>query len=217
MIISLLHPSRSRCDIAVEAFANWINKSSGKHTIEYYCSIDDTDPQKDYYKERFSDEVLLINDNRSIVDAVNIAALQCKGDLIVVMSDDFDCPDDWDDLLLRKLVVVDNFDITPVGILINDGIQQECMTLPILNRSAYKAIGHVYHPGYFSMFADNELTDVLRKIGVMVEAPELLFRHNHYSVPGGLPEDATYKRENSKSAYVIGQKLYEQRKLTNFA
>jgi len=211
MLFSLIHPSRGRCFEAMEAMQQWISKSSGIHEIEYLCSVDIDDPSLQCYIDNFDSDYLLINDNRSIVGAVNVGALDSKGDCLVVISDDFDCIDDWDMVLHQRINGKKDF-----AILIDDGIQKEIMTLPIISRELYNKIGFIYYPGYFSMFADNDITEVCKKHGTLIDATDLLFKHRHYTVEGGMKRDHIYDRENSKSAWVMGEKLFKKRKAANF-
>lgn len=214
MIVSLIHPSRGRCDVALKAFTQWVTKSSGMHEIEYIISVDEDDPQLDCYKDTFDDSYIIINQNRSIVDAVNVAALKSTGDLLVVMSDDFECPQDWDDVLIS---LIPNFN-KPYGILIDDNIQKpiSIMTMPIINKVMFDRLQYIYHPGYFSMYADNDITEAVKAKGVLIDATSLVFKHMHYTVPGGLPNDDTYRRENNVRAYEMGKKLFEQRTANGF-
>lgn len=208
-MISLIHPSRGRPEQARKAYDEWLQNSAGD--FEYFISIDTLDPKHAQYYQLFDEECILLNNNRSIVDAVNVAAKQSTGDIIVVMSDDFGCPRNWDEWIELEFKGVE----TPQLLHVHDTIQFEICTLPILNRQFYDRVGYVYYGQYFSMFADNDLTDVAKKLGAYVPAKHLTFEHRHY-VNGKAKLDATYQRENSKEAWKIGEKVYKQRKLRNF-
>lgn len=228
MKFTLIHPSRQRCSMAFTAFSEWMGKASDQNKYEYILSIDTDDPQLECYKSQFKDTgiKLIVNNNRSIVDAVNIAAKHSTGDILISISDDFGCPDGWDIRLeletqLATSPIQDSKNIFTVkdkyAFMIDDcinGNKSGCMTLPILSRSAYDQLGHIYNPIYFSMFADNELHDVCKKNGWLIYS-DLKFEHRHF-INGKNPKDATYERENSKQAYDMGKKIYEQRKLNNF-
>src|SRR5262245_31078704 len=117
MKISLVHPSRNRAAAAEGAISEWLGKSSGLHTIEYILTIDKSDRQISEYR-RVSERHgtgLIISPSRNYVQACNRAAPATTGDLIIIVSDDFGCPEGWDDLLAR--VVGDRHD---VAILVDD-------------------------------------------------------------------------------------------------
>ena len=218
MKITILHPSRNRAIRAHQAFSDWMFKASGKHDIEWIVSIDNDDQQADEYRLRFNpfSASIIHHNNRSLVDAVNRAAQVATGELLVVVSDDFTCPEGWDDSL-AKLSKEE-----PCAIWVNDGYSypkappdNRLLTLPILNQAAYKKLGYVYYPGYFSMFVDNDLFEVCDVNGWIVDAGHLLFTHNHPSI-GLNPEDSTYLRQNSRQAWEIGKRLFEQRKSRGF-
>lgn len=215
--------------MAYEAFTEWMGKSSGNHSIEYILSLDDDEPQLDCYKKQFAEYPIkmLIGKNRSMVDAINTAAEKSTGNVIIVVSDDFGCPDEWDRILGKiELPNVYKYEVTihpelndapEFAIHINDTIttrEQGVMTLPILSRSAYEKLGHIYNPVYFSMFADNELYDVCKMNGWLIHS-DLIFEHRHW-VNGKNPRDETYNRENDTAVYNSGQKIYEARRAAGF-
>lgn len=207
--ITLIHPSRGRPIMAKKAYLEWMRHRSSKYEIEYIISLDSNDTSLSYYYLAFQNETRIISNNRSIVDAVNIAAKKATGDLIVVMSDDFHCPKGWDDILIQT---IKGKELAMVKV--NDGIQKEVMTLPILTKALYDKIGYIYYTEYFSMFADNDITEIGRKLGVLIELP-VLFRHSHYTVTKQKP-DITYRRENSPQAYSMGKAIFERRMKNNF-
>lgn len=203
--------------MAFEAFTEWVGKATPKNQIEYILSLDDDEPQLDCYKKKFDEYPIkmLIGKNRSMVDAINAAAEKSTGDCLIAVSDDFGCPDEWDEKLLNEIA---NWPYTDcMAIHINDTIttrEQGVMTLPIISRRAYEKLGHIYNPVYFSMFADNELYDVCKKNGWLIHS-DLIFEHRHW-VNGKNPRDETYNRENDTAVYNSGQKIYEARRTAGF-
>ncbi len=153
---------------------------------------------------------LVVNANRSIVDAVNAAARTSTGDVLVVVSDDFGCPDGWDRALAE--VIGNRRD---VAVLVHDGIEGRIMTLPILGRALYETLGWVYHPVYVSMFVDDDLTHTAAAMGRLVDARHLIFPHRHYSV-GSSALDPTYARQNSNAAWWHGWRVIEKRRANGF-
>jgi hypothetical protein len=205
-MISLIHPSRSRPETARAKSIDWILKS-GTTEIEYFCSVDSDDPKIETYKSLFQDKALLINENRSAIDAINIAAQKSYGDILIVMSDDFDCNFEWaKHLLWHTEHRTDWIAKTP------DGIQKWIITLPIMDRIYYNRFGYIYYPEYRHMFCDTEMTcvaDLLQR-KITLDIP---FKHNHYST-GATKKDSVSERADS--TWGQGEALFIERARKNF-
>src|SRR5687767_8936374 len=102
MKITLLHPSRGRAEKARQTHDLWAAKCSGLNEIEHILSIDMDDEQTarfiELFKE-FSSTKVIAEKNDSVVMATNRAAKYATGELLIYVSDDFECPDNWDALL----------------------------------------------------------------------------------------------------------------------
>lgn len=180
-MVTLIHPSRSRVNKAVVAARYWLGNAG--EAVQYILSVDSDDPQLSWYtaelnaiKSIWPTSYLLISENRSAIDAINNAAKEAEGNVIVVMSDDFDCPSQWATSLLRCVEGRTDWIAKT-----NDGIQRWIITLPIMDRAYYDRFGYIYHPDYMHMFCDTHMTAVADLIGRKINL-ELRFPHNHYSV-----------------------------------
>jgi hypothetical protein len=216
MQISVIHPSRGRGRLAQDFVIQLNQKLSKQHQVEHILSID-TDDIGNYanFDDRFCNAynvIKLVNDNKNHVQAVNAGAKIATGQLFVVTGEDFIYPVHWDHELYSAIRTKHDKDLV---VWIRDGIQPRIMTLPILTKEYYNRFGYVYYPEYWSMFADTEFTEVAHKLGKVVDARHLLFRHNHYTI-GGVPEDATYQKQNSKESWVVGERIFNERKANNF-
>jgi len=211
-MITIIHPSRWRPQMALKAWNQWMTAANSPKQIQYILSLDTSDSTQNEYARLFegTNVQIIFNNNRSIVDAVNVAVSFAKYHIFVVVSDDFGCPDDWD-MDIAGYCHCDE----PVLLHVNDTIQTDVCTLPILNRAYYDKFGYIYHPHYYSMFADNDLTECAKRIGAYVSDFGLIFEHNHY-VNGKNKRDKTYDRENSKQAWDIGKRVFARRKQLNF-
>lgn len=203
MMISLIHPSRSRASKAKETAKRWIEQAGEGVFIQHIFSLDVDDPQlDDYYLG--TESVILINKNRSAVDAINNAAKIAMGDIFIVVSDDFDCPKNWALTLLDS--VKDKTDWiakTP------DGIQKWIITLPIMDRAYYNRFGYIYFPDYLHMFCDTELTCVADLLGRKIDI-NIPFIHNNYS---RVKDDVSIR---SDATWNQGEKLFLERAKRNF-
>jgi hypothetical protein len=210
MKISLLHPSRNRVATADVTIAEWLGKRSGLHPVEYIISVDDNDGQIAGYRqlaERHGAQ-LIIHPNRNSVQACNRAALVATGDLMIMVSDDFSCPDGWDDALAQA--VGDRCDI---AVFVDDGCGARTMTLPIVDRAYYQRSGFLLFPGYAHLFCDNDLEESSRQLGKLLDARHLVFPHRHYTV-GAAPYDPTY--HHSGKTWGRDELLFAQRRVRDF-
>lgn len=205
MKISIIHASRGRPDMARETRVNWMLKSSGKHEIEYILSIDQDDPTLHKYQELFNDP--LISDNKSAVQAFNTAAEYATGDIIVAISDDFSCPENWDDEIVKHSAGRKNWIMKT-----QDGTQGWIITLPIMDRVYYESLGCIYFPEYLHMFCDTEMTCVADLTGRKITAT-LRFDHNHYST-GRTAKD--WVSERADKTWNQGEALFISRARKNF-
>lgn len=210
MKFSLLHPSRNRAAEVEPAIKEWRDKCSGLHPVEYIVSVDNNDGQLEEYRaitQRLGVE-LIVNPNRTHVEASNRAAQVATGDLLLQISDDFGCPQDWDTALVNA--IGERRDIT---VLVDDGLGAKTMTLPIMDRAFYERVGYVLHPGYSHMFCDNDLEELSRQLGKLVEAKHLLFPHRHYTV-GAVPFDETYRK--AASSWGRDARFFAKRQVIDF-
>lgn len=166
--------------------------------LNIIISLDISDDQSHryLYPAHAVDTTIIINDNKSCVDAINNAAKIATGNIFVVVSDDTDCFQGWDTALLAELEGKEDFLLK-----CKDGIQDYIVTMTIMDRKYYERDGYIYHPSYEHLFADTEQTCVADMRGRLMKS-NLLFPHNHYSKSAGkeLPDelnkrnDATWKR-----------------------
>jgi hypothetical protein len=101
MKISLIHPSRSRPEKSCSTIDKWINIASGDTYLQLIVSLDEDDDVNRYintYSRNWlldpngpKPKSIIVNKNRSCVDAINNAAKKANGDILIVVSDDTDC------------------------------------------------------------------------------------------------------------------------------
>lgn len=211
MKITCIHPSRQRPYMAFETCMNWLNKAV-RRDIEYIVSLDTTDPQLEEY-ERIFDELkeyvtLTVNDNTSIVPAVNNGAKLSTGDLLIVVSDDFDCPLKWDEQLQMILPDKQGYIVRT-----SDGTGSWLITLSILDKHYYQQEGFIYNPAYTHMFCDTEYTHKAILQDAVVDGSHLLFSHNHYTT-GKVKKDAVNDKANS--TWGQGERVYLEAVKNNF-
>ncbi len=216
-MISIIHPSRGRPEKSVLCLKKWFEGLLANRDAEWIVSLDKNDPKVDDYfslyktyytnKHGWSPITIIENNNRSAVDAINAGAKKSTGNIIIVVSDDTECPLGWLDFLLKWLQGKSDF-ICKVA----DGIQPWIITMPIMDRAYYNRFGYIYHPDYQHMFCDTELTCVADLTGRKITS-DIMFRHNHYSVTKEQP-DAVNKKADA--TWAQGEKLFLERYKRNF-
>jgi hypothetical protein len=224
MNITLLHPSRGRVEKAYNTANKWFERRSHKYDVKHVLSIDFSDPENDNYRKHFHHingisgrGQIITNNNESVVDATNKACLFSKGDILVYLSDDFDCPYLWDELIVQKVKSVLSCGFHKPWLLkVDDCLQKfevPVLTIPIMSRALYEKLGYFWHPGYKSMFVDEDLYWTTKNNNWLIEAPELKFPHEH-CCNGKAENDETYKR--SAANWDQGKAMFAKRRLEGF-
>lgn len=229
MKISLIHPSRGRPEKAKATYDYWMSKISGKHEIEHILSLDFSDPLNEMYgvvkidvngiaEDKYigfgANSKTIIDRNISVVDATNEAAKLSTGNILIYMSDDFKCPDNWDELIAFSF----NYGQveTPMLLKVDDCLQKfdiRVLTIPIMNRALYKTLGYFWHHEYRSMFVDQHLYEICAKNYWLAFAPALKFPHEH-PCNGKAEDDETYQR--SAANWNQGKELFAKHQLEGF-
>lgn len=154
-MISIIHPSRSRPEKSVNRIETWIERIGSSEPFELIISLDEDDPSLELYKQEYSDHIVLINKNKSSVEAINKAAEVAKGDILIVVSDDTDCKIDWDVNLLVQIKGKTDWILKT-----QDGIQPYIITMPVMDRVYYNRTKYIYHPDFLHMFCDTYMSCV---------------------------------------------------------
>lgn len=214
MKFSLVHPTRNRLERCEDAIKNWTNNfiSSSGDTYEYILSCDISDSKLDEYKalsKKYGANIT-INDNTCCVEAVNSGGRVASGDIIILVSDDFQSFYGWN-IALSRYYIKD----TPQIFQVDDGNTDEIITIPIMTMEAYKMLGYIYYPEYRSMYADNDLRFEAERLNILVDATLLKFPHLHWS-NGLAPKDDQYVWQEKSENWTIGSQVFERRKAELF-
>lgn len=205
-MITLLHPSRGRAKKAVSTALNWLSKSSGQIKIEHILCVDMDDQQRwDYANLLPAGSFIVFDNNKNLVEAANNGVKHAKGDIIVLLSDDFECPANWDTKIWDAFSKVYG-----MGFILKtfDGVQHWIVTLPIMDKVYYKQKGYIYHPEYKHMFCDTDMTHVAALENKLILRNDLVFPHNHYST-GACEKDSVNKRADG--TWKQGEEVYLRR------
>lgn len=210
----IVHPSRGRPKMSVTN-ANLLmdNRTSGKE-FRYVFSLDLDDPSLPQYAESLKgcrfDHVVLIDKNRTAIEAINRAAATLNDeDIIINMNDDFTSTKGWDSRLVHYVggITTREYLIQPVDMDNGENIP----VVQIMSSHLYKMLGYILPPCYESMYADNDLLESCNLLCVVFRCTGLGFEHRHPNYGKGV-WDATYARENSAGAYTFGLEMLKRRR-----
>lgn len=196
--ISLLHATRGRPKQAWLARQTWLDKAKNADAIEHIFAID-------YDDEKAGPFICCRHVQNRVagpVGAWNEAAKASNGQILVQMSDDFDPPMYWDEMILEAIGDTSK----PKVLAVSDGNRKDdLLCMAILTRARYEQQGHLFHPEFFSMYSDNWFSEQAFKDGVLIDARDkITFQHNHPAFGKG-EMDETYSRSNSQDNYHRGE------------
>lgn len=222
-LFSLLHATYGRPEKAVAAYRKTMALAMDPTGVEYIfaCNNDDSKPidGANFLGADLCANTFIVPGNfNGSAPAWNAAANESLGKILIQMQDDLELPLHWDISLTNAILRagITNLD-DPFFVAVSDGFRNDgiCCTA-IMNRARYQQEGEFLHPGYMSVFSDDDVTYRAyrdAKIGKckLVDARDLVFTHRHHYHDKTVPMDATYERENSSDAYRIGSELFVQR------
>jgi glycosyltransferase involved in cell wall biosynthesis len=201
--ISLIHATRGRCKQAVEARRRWFNKAKNPDAIEHIFGLDSDDPHGAFLNVH---NHVATDGKGGCVAAWNAAAEKSCGEVLVQLSDDWDPPMHWDEILLNAIGDTSESKV----LAISDGHRTDnLLCMAILTRARYEQQGYMFHFDFFSVYSDNYFTDKAYADGVIIEARDIIFEHLH-PVFGKAEWDETYARSNSDTNYQNGKATYER-------
>lgn len=211
-MISLIHPSRSRAEKSFKNSTEWIQKAGCD--VELIVSIDLDDPNKMDYLNKYIDSkcTIICEQNSCVVEATNKAATQATGDILVYLSDDFKCFDNWGLAVQKEFEGVSR----PLLLKVDDCLQDfnvAVLTIPIMNRWLYEGLKYFWHNDYKSMFCDEDLYWTAKKVNALKLTSHLKFPHEH-PANGKAPNDEVYNR--SAANWDQGKAAFAKRKALGF-
>jgi glycosyltransferase involved in cell wall biosynthesis len=203
--ISLLHATRGRPQKAWLCRKEWLRRAKNPDAIEHIFAIDHDDEAS--LPLCLANHIALTT--TGCVAAWNAAARKSRGDVLVQVSDDFEPPMGWDELILAELGDTSS----PKVLAVSDGTRNDdLLCMAIMTRKRYKEQGHMFHPEFVSMYSDTWFSHKAFADGVVIDARDrLVFQHNHPLFGKG-EWDETYARSNSDENYAQGEKVFNKLK-----
>lgn len=224
---SLIHATYGRPAKATSAMEAVISRLADWASIEYIWACDEEDAasveaSRDAcwaYAKRVKIKAARGKFGNSVA-AWNAAAELSTGQILIQMQDDLELPQDWDGILMEWLEGANTnpnwWRDVPLVLTVKDGYRKDALLCTaICNRARYKQQGEFLHAGYQSVFSDDEFS--IRAYAdeadgkCQIIRTDSVFTHRHCYHDKTVPEDATYRRENSSEAYAKGGALFAER------
>jgi len=224
-------PTRSRPEKFKEVISKYIDFLSGKHYVRILVTADlddetmntdemkkwmdgvnDTGKEAGYYELEYK-----YGDSKSKIEAVNKDMDGEEFDILLLFSDDM-IPQikDYDDIIVQNMQK--HFPECDGALNFNDGLRPDwprIMTLAVLSYPVYKKMGHIYHPEYKSVYADDEQTTVCRLLNKLVNLNLCIIRHEW--LPGEHPDaDEMHTEQESPEVYMYDKKIFDGHCKNNF-
>ena len=204
--ISIVHATRGRPQQAFARRLQWLGLAEKPLEIEWLFMVDE-DEKVDYTPH----DAIRVNPG-GIINAWNAGAKLAKAPIIIQMSDDWSPPRYWDALICSKF---DNVEAERV-LAVSDGLRTDkllCMAI-MTQKRLRKQGGYMFHPSYQEsdgIYSDNEFTDRAYQDDCVIEARDIVFRHENPLFTAGQPDDLI-KNHNKPEFYEKGKSIYEKRK-----
>ncbi len=183
--------------------------------IHLSCDVDDETMNNESIIEllkTFNGVKYFFGENKTKLDAVNANISGYDWDIVVGLQDDlYPLVPGFDNIIREEMKNAFDPDLDGVLFLF-DGALQICTT-PCMGRRFYNRFGYLNYPGYKSLFADSELTEVSERLGKLKRVNKVLLEHKH-PTRANIPYDELYRRNDS--FWDEDQELFEKRKENNF-
>ena len=176
--IHLLWPT-VRPSVFKERHKDWISKAANPDRIKTLLAVNTKEQEKKLCE---FDTIVIGDQNPGVAFATHKLARAVKGlpgDIIILASDDFYPPEDWDTWIHSHL---NNF----YGVLlVNDSVNRPgVVTIPIMDYACLTFTNRIiYHPSYCHLYSDNEYYDNLYQqnlIKILQGDDYPLFEHKHW-------------------------------------
>jgi hypothetical protein len=156
-------------------------------------------------------------DSKTKIEAINADMQKSSDDWDMVFNGQDDMTptaQGYDDIMLTRLIEL--FPDTDGAIWLNDqymGYDENC-TIVSAGRKYYERFGYIYYPGYGSVFADNEYTEVGKALGLLVYVSDRIVKHDWVGKNQSL--DPLLLRNEEPAIYQADRLIFEDRKSKGF-
>lgn len=213
-IFSLAYTS-CRPTVIPQAVNLWRSRAANPEQIEVVISVDSNNAEAIRAAQSVPNAKVVVQSVPpfNCVRGWNKAAEATTGKVIIAMADDFNPPQNWDQLLLG--LNPDNWIDGEYVVKVEDGYVHDIFVLSILTRKRYEKFGYVFYPQYESMFTDTEFGEVAIRDGVVINANHIMFEHMHPDC-GKRQRDANDVLHGGKDRWNRGELLFKYRQSQGF-
>ena len=215
MRFSLLHATRGTPERAIDTRNRWIAAAKTPEDVEHLFAYQSDDEASARAIGENPDMVSVETAPppdwaSSSVANWNAAAAISTGDWLIVIADDLLPVKGWDDLL-RSDISTEHEINTPLALQAFDGINDDdLLRHPIINRELYEARGFVFHPAFYGVYCDNDLT-VWCKINARIHRTNSFSVQHIHPLTGARDMDEITLLQNTGRAYQYGAKMFARR------
>jgi hypothetical protein len=178
-----------RPDMVQSTWLDWLSKCNDTQDIYIKLAVATEEQKQKIEGFGFKNcEIIVVKDKLGYPYAITQLTKQLETDdesILLLLSDDFFAPDNWDIYLRDKFTSYDG------AIFLNDGYQLPvkrgnlCITLACLTFSCLKKLNKiVFHPDYTHFFCDNEAWANLVTLELLQDNRDIdktIFEHRHYN------------------------------------
>lgn len=209
-VISLIHATRGRAYQASMARKAWLDLAEYPEAVEHIFAFDEDD-RESFPLSRFHH--VAVTAGGGCVRAWNVGAAISSGHVLIQVSDDWMPPAKWDTEILSRLGDLD----APKVLAVSDGHRSDqLLCMAILTRARYAQQtepgiegSFLFHPNFLGVYSDNWFSHCALRDGVIVDARDLVFEHQH-PIFTGEKMDATYAAQNSPERYAQGKAVFDR-------
>lgn len=221
MRIAYIFPSRSRKTKFFNTLDNIkIFSESDNFFIVAKLDIDDTEMNNpeviEKLKTEYPDVIVKWNLSKSKVHACNRDLEDLpECDIIILQSDDMVWEQVGFDNEIREGFKNNfpNFD----GVIHypEEKSVDRTMVLTIMGINLYKQLGYLYEPSFDSVYCDNHLTEMTRKMGKYIFINKRLYSHRH-PIWGLCEWDLLYRKNEDAEVYEKDRETFSKLKADNY-
>lgn len=214
--ILIKFPSRERPRKFRDCLGNILSTISNKHNYLIYATLDEDDTSMKWVDGLGRPNIKhIFGTSKNKIDAVNrdmdVICKEFDWDILVLMSDDMlFVVNEWDDIIVNNMTK----EFPCILHHATDNMHGErIITMPILNRLWYNEFGYIYNPIYESLYADDEQTEVSKRLGYYKKCKEKIAVHLNFIYTNEKPDNLFIKTQ----AFEDSDKIkFEKRKALNF-
>ena len=220
MRLLIKFPTRNRSKKFLEVLDLYYKNLNNIDLTEFCISIDEDDTSMNNEEvlsvlDNYENLTTFISNSKSKIQAINADLEDMENwDIVLLASDDM-IPQikGYDDIIRENM---EKYYPDTDGVLwFFDGNRRDLNTLCILGKKYYDRFGYIYHPGYKSVYVDNEFTIVANKLKKQTFIDQIIIRHEHPDISQYRDKLDNLYIENSKY-YPVDYQFFQLRQKNNF-